>query len=192
MDCEKSGKLIRKLRLERKMTQAQLAQKLNVSDKAVSKWERGQGYPDVSLIGELSEFLGVNVERLLSGNMNVNKSGGGNMKNIKFYACPECGVILTGIGEAEISCCGKKLQPLEAKPEQGKHSLEIDKSDGDLYITFSHDMTKEHFISFVACVAYDRVSLVRLYPEQSGELRMSYIHGGKLYFYCNKHGLFVK
>ncbi len=191
MDCAKTGKLIKRLRLSSGMTQAQLAHALNISDKTVSKWERGLGCPDVSLLGELSECLGVNIERLLCGDLNINDIDGGNMKNIKFYVCPDCGSVVTSMGGAEVSCCGRKLSALEAKPEQGTHSLEVQNSDGEFYVTFTHEMTKTHFITFVASVAYDRVTLVRLYPEQSGELRIPNTHGGKLYFYCNKHGLFV-
>ena len=54
MDNAKIGALIRRLRKEKKMTQLQLALKLHISDKTVSKWERGLGCPDVSLIGQLS------------------------------------------------------------------------------------------------------------------------------------------
>ena len=54
MDCEKIGKLIRSLRRERGLTQLGLAEQMHISDKAVSKWERGLGCPDVSLLPELS------------------------------------------------------------------------------------------------------------------------------------------
>ena len=57
MDCKKSGALIRK-----DMTQSALAEILGVSVQAVSKWERGLGYPDVSLINDLSSILGVDAK----------------------------------------------------------------------------------------------------------------------------------
>ena len=50
-------------------------------------------------------------------------------------------------------------------------------------------MTKEHYISFVAYVIFDRVHLVKLYPEQNAELRIPIMQRGDLYIYCNKHGL---
>ena len=59
MDPIKTGELIRALRMELGMTQQQLAQRLHVGDKAVSKWERGAGCPDVSLLPSLAEALGV-------------------------------------------------------------------------------------------------------------------------------------
>lgn len=62
MDCKKSGALIRRLRLDKDMTQSALAEKLGVIVQAVSKWERGLGYPDVSLINDLSSILGVDAK----------------------------------------------------------------------------------------------------------------------------------
>ena len=54
-------------------------------------------------------------------------------------------------------------------------------------------MEKEHFLSFIAAVSWDRMLLVRLYPEQSGEVRLpAQRPGTKLYFYCTQHGLFVQ
>lgn len=62
MDCKKSGALIRRLRLGKDMPQSALAEILGVSVQAVSKWERGLGYPDVSLINDLSSILGVDAK----------------------------------------------------------------------------------------------------------------------------------
>lgn len=191
MDCRKVGKLIYDLRRERGMTQKQLADALNISDKTISKWERGLGCPDVTLLRELSVILCVNIEKLLSGDLEPNDADGGNMKKIKFYVCPSCGNILTGTGKAEVSCCGRKLVPLIPKPADGIHELSVNEVEDDYYITFSHEMTKEHNLNFVAYVACDRILLVKLYPEQSGEVRFPKLYGGRLYFGCNQHGLWV-
>ena len=83
MDNEKTGRLIRELRTEKGLTQAQLAQLIHVSDKAVSKWERGLGCPDVSLLGTLSEVLEVNIDKLLQGELGEN-SEAVTMNKIKF------------------------------------------------------------------------------------------------------------
>ena len=191
MDCKKVGMLIHGLRKEKKLTQKQLADDMNISDKTVSKWERGMGCPDVSLLHELSDVLNVNIEKILLGNLDPNNTDGGNMKKIKFYVCPTCGNIITSTGEAELSCCGRKLTALTAKPSDNNHSLKVETVEDEYYITFQHEMSKEHFISFIAYVACDRIFMVRLYPEQSGEVRFPKLYGGKLYFYCNKHGLWV-
>lgn len=191
MDCRKVGELILSLRKEKKMTQRQLADALNISDKTISKWERGLGCPDVSLLHELSEVLGVNVGKILLGNLQSNEVDGGNMRKIKFYVCPNCCNTMTATGEVEISCCGRKLLPLIPKPADMSHRSTIEQIENDFYITFTHEMSKEHYLSFVAYVTYDRVLLVKLYPEQSSEVRFPKMYGGKLYFGCSQHGLWV-
>ena len=192
MDCEKVGNLIFRLRKEKGLTQKQLADMMNISAKTVSKWECGMGCPDVSLLGELSSALNVNIEKILEGNLEMNSEENGNMKKVKFYVCSDCGSIMTASGEAEISCCGRKLTALEAKPCDEKHDINVETIENDFYITFSHEMTKAHYLNFIAYAGIDRVMFVRLYPEQGGEVRFPKMYGGKLYFCCNKHGLFEK
>ncbi len=83
MDCSKVGGLIGYLRKEKNMTQKEVADRLNISDKTISKWERGRGCPDVSLLAELSNLFGVNIEKILLGDLIPNDTDGGNMKRIK-------------------------------------------------------------------------------------------------------------
>jgi len=191
MDCIKVGKLIFELRKEKGMTQKQLADMMNISDKTISKWERGLGCPDVSLLNELSKVLSVNIEKILLGDLEFNDLDGGNMNRIKFYVCQNCGNILTATGETEVSCCGRKLEPLIAKSADENHKLNVEQIEYDYYVTFEHEMSKKHFISFVAYVNCDRILLIKLYPEQGGEVRFPIMQGGKIYFYCNQHGLFL-
>ena len=84
MDQIKTGGLIRALRTQKGLTQKALAEVVGVGDKAVSKWERGQGCPDVSLLPELSRVLGVGLEALLSGQLDANDQERGNMKKLNF------------------------------------------------------------------------------------------------------------
>ncbi|WP_105614667.1 helix-turn-helix domain-containing protein [Vallitalea okinawensis] len=193
MDCSKIGKLILSLRKEKNMTQKQIADAMNISDKTISKWERGLGCPDVSLLSELSQIFGVNIEKILLGDLDPNHADGGNMKRIKFYVCRNCGNILNSTGQAQVSCCGRKLEPLHAKEANDVHKIKIDEveNEDDCYITIPHEMTKSHYISFVAYVTYDRLLLVKLYPEQGAELRFPKMDHGKVYFYCSQHGLWV-
>ena len=67
MDQEKIGKFIQKLRKEKELTQQELANKLNVTDRAISKWETGRGLPDLSIIKPLCEELDISINELLSG-----------------------------------------------------------------------------------------------------------------------------
>lgn len=67
MDQSKTGKFIAQMRKEQKLTQRQLADKLMISDKTISKWETGKGLPEISLMIPLCEELNINVNELLSG-----------------------------------------------------------------------------------------------------------------------------
>ena len=191
MEGREMGALLRKLRQETNMTQRELAEVLCVSPQAVSKWETGAGCPDVGLLAALAERFGVSVERLLAGDLEPNESDGGNMKRLKFYVCPDCGNILTATGGGELHCCGRKLEPLAARPVDQAHAVKVEEVEEDWYVTFSHPMEKDHFFRFAAYVATERVLLVRLYPEQGGEFRIPQLRGGgKLYLCCSRDGLF--
>ena len=192
MDNIRFGAFVAQLRKEQGLTQKELADRLNVTDKAVSKWERGQGCPDVSLLPRLAQTLGVEVEGLLSGELAENEQTGGTMKNLNFTVCPTCGNILTFAMGAAVTCCGKKLSPLEAvkAPEEDRLSVEV--IENDYFISSSHPMTKEHYVSFVALVTGDTLILRRLYPEWDLQTRLPRIGHGKLYWYCVQHGLFYQ
>ena len=174
------------------MTQRQLAGRLEVSDKAVSKWERGQGCPDVSLLPRLAQTLGVELEGLLSGELSERDQTGGTMKHLNFYVCPTCGNLLTSADEAAVSCCGQKLSPLEAVKAPEEERLTVELIENDYFITSSHPMTKEHYVSFAALVTGDTLILKRLYPEWDLQTRLPRIGHGKLYWYCVQHGLFYQ
>ncbi len=126
MDLSKTAKLISELRKEKGVTQREIAEKLGVSPKTISKWETGHGFPDISIVSELSKVFEVDISKLIEGEMP------------------------------------------QIKPEVGK----------------------EHYISFFSYVRFDRVMTIKLYPEQDGELIFPQMRGGKMYYYCNTHGLF--
>ena len=89
-----TGSAIRLLREKKGYTQKQLAERLMVSDKAVSKWESGRGLPDISLIEPLAKTLGISVAELLSGECIQNTNRHGNMYKSRFYVCPVCGNVI--------------------------------------------------------------------------------------------------
>lgn len=192
MDCNKIGKLIYTLRKEKDMTQKQLADLMNISDKTISKWERGLGCPDVSLLPELSQILGVNIEEILLGEIEFNEMVGGNMKKLKFYVCPQCNNLMTATGDASISCCGKRLEALVPEKANEKHLLNIEPIEDELFVSSAHEMRKEHYISFVAYVTGDKSLIVKQYPEWNMQFRFHKLGHGKLYWYCSKHGLFYQ
>lgn len=196
MNPERVGSLILQLRKEKNMTQKQLSSLLNISDKTVSKWERGLGCPDISLLNDISKIFNVNIEKILLGDLQESDINGGNMKRIKFYVCPNCGNVINSTGDGDFSCCGRKLEALVPKVMDENHSINIEEVENDYYVEINHEMTKDHFISFVAYVTYDRVLLIKLYPEQSPTVRFPRLCGkferGKFYMYCNQHGLLMK
>ena len=192
MDTFKTGTLIATLRKERNMTQKMLAERLHVSEQAVSKWERGAGAPDISIVSTLAKLLGVSPREILSGEMASNEEDSGNMKRIKFYICPECGNIITSTGSLELTCCGKVLEEQPLLKEEQEHTLKIEEMDGGLYLSIDHEMSKEHYISFIAYVTSDKLLINKLYPEQNAELQLSRMGYGMLYYYCNRHGLFYR
>lgn len=187
-----TGSTIKLLREKKGYTQKQLAERLMVSDKAISKWESGRGLPDISLIEPLAKTLGVSLAELFSGDCVQNTNRHGNMSRSKFYVCPVCGNVIFSAGEGAYSCCGVQLPPLEAEQDEGEHSISTETIEGDLFVSMQHEMEKAHYISFFALVSSDRVQLVKLYPEQDASARFPFRARGTLYYYCNRHGLFSK
>ena len=185
-----TGTVIRELRLQKHMTQLQLAELLSVSDKTVSKWETGRGFPDVSLLEPLSKALHISVPELLCGQEVVNANRASNMLKSRFYTCPVCGNVIFARGEAVISCCGIRLPALEAEEADPAHRLEAEKTEDEIYITSEHPMSKEHHLAFIAYMTADRCEMKALYPGGSAESRFFYRGSGWLYCCCNQHGLF--
>lgn len=192
MDNYITGATIKRLREAKGITQLQLADEIGVSSKAVSKWETAKGLPDITLIEPLAKALGVSVAELMSGNTVINKNISANMLRSKFYVCPVCGNIIRTTGDAVVSCCGITLPPLEAEDTDDAHGISIEKVEDEHFITVSHEMTKSHFISFVAYVTSDRVQFVKLYPEGNAETRFQLRGRGYIYLCCNRHGLMKK
>lgn len=189
MDCVKTGILIRNLRVEKGYTQKMLAEKLNISDKTVSKWERGLGYPDISLVCELAEILEVNTDNILEGEINSNDFIGGNMKNSKFYVCPVCGNIACCTGSAEITCCGRRLEALTAEKADENNKLNVCEVENDWFITSEHPMNKKEYISFAAFLTGDKVQIIKQYPEWNFQIRIPRRGHGKLVWYSTNEGL---
>ena len=184
-----TGATIKRLREAKGLTQTELADRIGVSSKAVSKWETAKGLPDISLIEALSSVLGISVLELFSGDTVKNKNISANLCRSKFTVCPICGNIIHTTGEAVVSCCGVTLPPLDAEETDAAHSLTVERVEDEHFVTLTHEMTKQHFISFLAYVTMDRVQFVKLYPEGNPEARFNLRGRGILYVYCNRHGL---
>lgn len=185
-----TGAVIKELRERKHMKQSDLAAKLAVSDKAISKWETGKGYPDITLLEPLAEALDVSVAELLSGNTVRNTNVSANMTKAKFYVCPVCGNAIAGTGEAAISCHGVPLCPLEAEEQDASHTATVTRVEDELFVQVNHPMSKLHHISFIAALCPDRLQLVKLYPESEASARFKMGTVSEFFFYCNKDGLF--
>lgn len=192
MDNYITGATIKRLREAKGITQTQLAEQIGVSDKAVSKWETAKGLPDITLIEPLAKSLGVSVMELMSGDTVINKNISSNILRSKFYVCPVCGNVIRTTGDTVISCCGITLPPLESEEVDDAHEITVEKVEDEHFITINHEMTKTHFISFIAYLTSDRVQFVKFYPESNAETRLQLRGRGYLYIYCNKHGLMKK
>ena len=210
-----TGAVIRKLREKSGMTQVDLAQVLSVSDKTVSKWETGKGYPDITLLEPIADAFRISVTELLSGNPIRNENVSANMLRSKFYVCPICGNVIHSMGEAAIQCHGVLLSPLEAEPagepcaepagepcteQTGSmdkqptgacHAVSIQRVEDEYFVRIEHEMTKNHYISFIAAASPDDMQLLKLYPEGAAEARFRIRGVRRIYFYCNRDGLFT-
>ena len=180
---------IKTLREGRKLTQRALAEAVGVTDKAVSKWESGRGLPDISLVEPLAAALGVSVAELLTGDVRQNANRAGNLLRSHFYVCPVCGNVLYALGEGSYSCCGVALAPAEAEEPDEGHALVVESIEDEWYATLDHPMRKDHYISFIAYVTTDGVTIKKLYPEQEAAARFRRGQSGIIVAYCNRHGL---
>lgn len=189
MDQVKTGAVIKHFRTALGLTQRELAERINVSAKAISKWETGNGCPDVSLLSVLAEVFGTDIQVLLTGEIDKNESEVGNMKKLRFYVCKDCGNIVTATSEASVTCCGTKLTALEPRKAEESEKLSIEDIGGELYITADHSMTKEHHITFVAYQSDSSLMMFKQYPEWPVQIYLPVFRSGRLVWYCTECGM---
>lgn len=187
-----TGNVIKELREKCQLTQAELAERLGVSDKTVSKWETAKGYPDISLLEPIAKALGVSITELVTGNAISNVNVSANMLRSKFYVCPICGNIIHSMGEAVMQCHGILLSPCQPEETDENHMIFIERVEDEYYIRIGHDMTKQHYISLIAALSSDKIQMIKLYPEGNAEARVKINGVKKILFYCNRDGLFSR
>jgi transcriptional regulator with XRE-family HTH domain/desulfoferrodoxin (superoxide reductase-like protein) len=191
MDRYIKGEVIKALREKKKMTQAGLAERIGVTDKAVSKWETGRGLPDITLVEPIADALGLSVGELFAGEQVINRNVASNMRKARIYVCPICGNVIQSAGDAAVSCCGVSLPAQEPDEPDEDHHIRVETTEGELYVKVDHPMTKEHHISFIVYRTGDRIETVKLYPEGNAECRFFRRGHGEIVAYCNRHGSFV-
>lgn len=185
-----TGAMIKELREKNRLTQSELAQKLNVSDKTISKWETGKGYPDITLLEPIASVFGISIAELLSGHAITNMNTSANMLRSKFYVCPICGNVIHSMGQMSVSCHGVQLMPEQAEAADENHQILIERIEDEYYVQIPHSMTKEHYISFIAALSSDGMQMVKLYPEGNPETRLKIRGVRRIYFYCNRDGFY--
>ena len=181
---------LKELRSSRGLTQEELAEALFVSRTAISKWESGKGYPDITLLEPIADAFSVSVAELLSGTTVSNSNVSANVMRSKFYVCPVCGNVIHSMGEAVIHCHGVLLQPAIPEETDENHKIFLERVEDEYFVRIEHEMSKKHYISFIAAASADRMQMVKLYPEGNAEARFKINGVKKLYFYCNRDGLF--
>lgn len=183
MDNKATGALIAQLRRRTGLTQAQLAMRLCVTAKAVSKWETGAGLPDISLLPALGELLGVEPGRLLGGELPQNAVSSGSMRNSVICYCPACGNLLVVAQRADVSCCGRRLPPLRPVRAEAGERLGVELIDGERVLTAGLPMEKDDYIPFTVWLSPDRVAVFRHFSEWEYRLRLPAYGHGRLIWY---------
>lgn len=192
MNAEKTGKIIYEARTKKGMTQKELADAIAVTDKAVCKWEKGHGCPDITLLSQLSKVLEIDIQSILRGELVKNRSIAGNMNRLKFYRCPTCGNLVTSVKEIEISCCGNKLQSMEPRQtDDPKYQPIISEFDGRYLVSFKHPMTKDEYIANLINVQYDKLMVTNLFAEQEAVVTLPQIGGVRMFVITSKGELFA-
>lgn len=192
MNAEKTGKIIYEARTKKGMTQKELAEAIAVTDKAVCKWEKGHGCPDITLLSQLSKVLEIDIQSILRGELVKNRSIAGNMNRLKFYRCPTCGNLVTSVKEIEISCCGNKLHSMEARQtDDPKYQPIISEFDGRYLVSFKHPMTKDEYIANLITVQYDKLMVTNLFAEQEAVVTLPQIGGVRMFVITSKGELFA-
>lgn len=184
------GRKIKELREKKGLTQLDLATSLNLSDKTISKWETGRGYPDITFMEKIASVFSISLGELYTGEEVKNSNISGNMMKTSFYVCPVCGNSIISQGETSLSCHGITLKKLEKNPLDEEHSVSFEVVEDEYFITIHHPMTKERHISFIATLSPDRVKFMKLYPEENAETRVKMNGVREILFYSNTDGLY--
>lgn len=146
----------------------------------------------MSILPLLAAELGIDMVNLINGEMEENELINGNMKKTRFYVCHDCGNIVFSAAEASVSCCGKKLSVLESKKASDDEKLSTEMIENEIYVSSSHEMPRENYISFAALLRDDTVIVRKFYPEWNMETRFPRGMSGILVWYSTRDGLFYQ
>ena len=94
------------------------------------------------------------------------------------------------MGELSLSCHGIQLMPECAELSDENHKIFIERIEDEYYVQIEHEMTKEHYISFIAALSSDGLQIAKLYPEGTSTARVKIRGVRRIFCYCNQDGLF--
>lgn len=100
---------------------------------------------------------------------------------LKLYCCPKCGEVAVTYGHASLTCCSSPLQPIPIKKAEQHEKPTISEVDGEQLLEFNNPMTKDFYIAAVVFDRYDRVEVVRLFPEQEASVHVPMLAGAKVF-----------
>ena len=119
------------------------------------------------------------------------------MKELNIKKCVKCGAVVRVIedchcGDCGITCCGEPMKAVKANSVDAaieKHKPTYNIKDNKIVVSVAHVMEAEHYIEWIALLTEDREEYVYLKPGDNPEVSFNNTTSGKLYAYCNKHGL---
>lgn len=200
MNAEKICIAIRTLRIRKNMTQTQLAEMLGVTDKAVSKWERGLGTPDISVVNRLAQILDIDTDNLLEGNivylenkwvgvLDVNHFDSSISVTTEIYGKPIvyillCYFALVGIREVYVQCAREKEKLQNVVGTGVKYGMNIHYNSeppkvsnkmvvDDLIFIYGPNLTKY----FQRAMSHKNVAATLIAPKSRGEGESIYLNG---------------
>lgn len=103
------------------------------------------------------------------------------MNRLKIFCCPLCGGVSLSYNNVKVECCKQPLEPVPVKNAELSDKPAITEMDGEFLLEYSNPMTKDFYIAAVVAERYDRVELIRLFPEQAAQVRLAQIAGTKIY-----------
>lgn len=166
------------------MTQKELAEKLHTTAKTISNWERNKNAIPSGMISTIAKELDIDREFLLNISIKPDR--------IYFFYCPVCKSVVWSYTNSSHVCCGKHLKPLIPAPETSNHYMytETNSETGFIKISTYHPQTPDHRIEFVAYVSENDVHIFACLGNKPLDFLIPHSPGGKIYFFCSKHGLF--
>lgn len=112
-----------------------------------------------------------------------------NLIKAKFYICPECGNVNICTKNVQISCCGHNLNESVPQKANDESCLKAEAIEDEWFISSSHPMEKDNYISFVSFITGDKIQFIKQYPEWDMQLRIQRREHGVLLWYSKQNGL---